>query len=105
MGLVYADIELVNSGDLEMVRRNVMDKDEVRHININMLADSGAYMMAINFRLCWCFHQQLCVSTHANMTTNITNSHDLGFRPCWSFLQQATVRFVGENSNKGEKMK
>ena len=48
MGLVYADIELINSGDLEMVRRNVIDQDEVRHININMLADSGAYMMAIN---------------------------------------------------------
>jgi clan AA aspartic protease len=48
MGLVYADIELINSGDLEMVRRNLIDQDEVRHININMLADSGAYMMAIN---------------------------------------------------------
>ncbi len=48
MGLVYADIELINSGDLEMVRRNVIDPEEVRHININMLADSGAYMMAIN---------------------------------------------------------
>ena len=48
MGLVYADIELINSGDLEMVRRHLIDQDEVRHININMLADSGAYMMAIN---------------------------------------------------------
>jgi clan AA aspartic protease len=48
MGLVYADIELINSGDLEMVRRNVIDPEEVRHIHINMLADSGAYMMAIN---------------------------------------------------------
>jgi hypothetical protein len=27
------------------------------------------------------------------------------FRPCWSFLQQATVRFIGENSNKGNKGK
>ena len=48
MGLVYADIELINTFDLEMVRRHQMDQDEVRHINVNMLADSGAYMMAIN---------------------------------------------------------
>jgi hypothetical protein len=48
MGLVYADIELINAGDLEMVRRNLMDKDEVKRMYINMLVDSGAYMMAIN---------------------------------------------------------
>ncbi len=48
MGIVYADIELINSGDFEMVRRHQMDKDEVRRIRVNMLADSGAYMMAIN---------------------------------------------------------
>ena len=27
---------------------------------------------------------------------------NVAFRLCWSFLQQAIVRFVGENSNKGE---
>ncbi len=27
-----------------------------------------------------------------------------GFRLCWCFHQQATVRFVGENTNKGEKI-
>jgi clan AA aspartic protease len=48
MGLVYAEIELINSGDLEMVRRNYMDKDEVKRMQVNMLVDSGAYMMAIN---------------------------------------------------------
>jgi clan AA aspartic protease len=49
MGLVYADIELINAGDLEMVRRHLMDKDEVKRMHINMLVDSGAYnMMAIN---------------------------------------------------------
>jgi clan AA aspartic protease len=48
MGLVYATIELINSGDLEMVRRGYMDKEEVKRIHVNMLVDSGAYMMAIN---------------------------------------------------------
>ncbi|MEI6815519.1 MAG: retroviral-like aspartic protease family protein [Bacteroidota bacterium] len=48
MGLVYAEIELINGGDMEMASRNLMDKDEVRHMQVNMLVDSGAYMMAIN---------------------------------------------------------
>ena len=48
MGLVYADIELINADDMALVRRSLMDKDEVKHMHINMLVDSGAYMMAIN---------------------------------------------------------
>lgn len=46
--MVYADIELINAGDVEMVRRNIMDKDEIKRMSVNMIVDSGAYMMAIN---------------------------------------------------------
>lgn len=48
MGLVYADIELTNTVDLENARRNIIGEDEVRSLHLNMLVDSGAYMMAIN---------------------------------------------------------
>ena len=48
MGLVYAEIELINADDLAMVRRYKLGVDEVRRIRLNMLVDSGAYMMAIN---------------------------------------------------------
>jgi clan AA aspartic protease len=48
MGLVYAEIELINADDLAMVRRFKIGEDEVRRIRLNMLADSGAYMMAVN---------------------------------------------------------
>jgi clan AA aspartic protease len=48
VGLVYADIELINEDDLALVRRNKLDKDEVKRMHINMLVDSGAYMMYIN---------------------------------------------------------
>lgn len=34
MGLVYADIELINGDDMALVRRKIMDKDEVRSIKI-----------------------------------------------------------------------
>jgi clan AA aspartic protease len=48
MGLVYANIELINAVDFENARRHIIGEDEVRHIQLNMLVDSGAYMMAIN---------------------------------------------------------
>lgn len=48
MGLVYADIELINAVDLENARRNLIDQDEVRRLPVNIMVDSGAYMMAIN---------------------------------------------------------
>jgi len=48
MGLVYADIELINEDDLAMARRSIIGEEEVRRINVTMTVDSGAYMMAIN---------------------------------------------------------
>ncbi len=48
MGLVYADITLINGEDLILSRRHFIGEEEVKQMNINMLADSGAYMMAIN---------------------------------------------------------
>ncbi len=48
MGLVYADIELINADDIALTRRNIISKEEVKRIYINMLVNSGAYMMAIN---------------------------------------------------------
>ncbi|MBK7804815.1 MAG: retroviral-like aspartic protease family protein [Saprospiraceae bacterium] len=48
MGLVYAEIELINAGDLELARRNMLDIDEVKKMNVEMLVDSGSYYMCIN---------------------------------------------------------
>lgn len=48
MGLVHAEIEIINGGDIEMVRRNLMDKDEIRRMSVTMLVDSGAYNLCIN---------------------------------------------------------
>lgn len=48
MGLVHAEIELINGDDLAMVRRHMMDEDEVRRMYVTMLVDSGAYNLCIN---------------------------------------------------------
>lgn len=48
MGGVYADMELINGDDLSLVRRSMMDQDEVKRVNISFLVDSVAYNLCIN---------------------------------------------------------
>ncbi len=48
MGLAYADIELINGADLVLARRNIIGEEEVKRININILADTGTYYLCIN---------------------------------------------------------
>jgi clan AA aspartic protease len=48
MGMVYANIELINEDDRALARRNIIGKEEIKSIRLNMLVDSGAYLMAIN---------------------------------------------------------
>ncbi len=48
MVLVYADIELVNAEDLTLAKNHVIGEEEVKHMTVNMLVDSGAYNMCIN---------------------------------------------------------
>lgn len=48
MGLVYAEIELINGDDLALVRRNMMGADEVRRMHVAALVDTGSYMLCIN---------------------------------------------------------
>ncbi len=48
MGLIHAEIEIINGGDLEVARPGFMDKDEVKRIWVTVLVDTGSYMLAIN---------------------------------------------------------
>jgi clan AA aspartic protease len=48
MGLVYAEVEIINGGDLELARCGFMDKDEIKRIFTTLLVDTGSYMLAIN---------------------------------------------------------
>jgi clan AA aspartic protease len=48
VGLIYADIELINADDLALVRRSYMDIDEVKRMHVNMLVDTGSIYMCIN---------------------------------------------------------
>jgi clan AA aspartic protease len=48
MRVIHADIELINADDLALVRKNQLDKEEVKHMTVSMLVDTGAYMMSVN---------------------------------------------------------
>jgi clan AA aspartic protease len=48
MGLVYAEITLINGEDVMLAKRHIIGEEEVKKQTIKMLVDTGAYMMAIN---------------------------------------------------------
>ncbi len=48
MGLTHVEVDLIQCGDVELARRGHIDKDEIRHIPVLALVDSGCYFMAIN---------------------------------------------------------
>jgi len=48
MGIVYAEIELINADDVAFAKRHIIGEEEVKRMKVNMLVDSGVYMMAIN---------------------------------------------------------
>lgn len=48
MGLVYADIELINAEDIALARRKIIGEEEVKRMPVTMLVDTGAYNLCIN---------------------------------------------------------
>ncbi|MDX2190027.1 MAG: retroviral-like aspartic protease family protein [Bacteroidota bacterium] len=48
MGLVYADIELLNGIDDGLFHMNQLSLDKVRKVKVSAMVDSGAYYLAIN---------------------------------------------------------
>jgi clan AA aspartic protease len=48
MGLVHAEIELINGDDLAMVRHNVIGEDEIKRMRVTALVDTGSLNLAIN---------------------------------------------------------
>lgn len=47
VGITYAEIELINSDDLALVRRGYLAEEQVRRLTVSALVDSGASMLSI----------------------------------------------------------
>jgi len=52
MGLVYADIELIRSDDMALLRAGFLSEDKVKRVKIKAMVDSGAYMLSLNESIC-----------------------------------------------------
>ena len=48
MGLIYAEITLINGEDMALARRHVIGEEEIKKITINAMVDSGALNLSIN---------------------------------------------------------
>lgn len=48
MGLIYAEVTIINGEDLVLARKHIIADDEIKQITVNMLVDTGAYMLCIN---------------------------------------------------------
>lgn len=48
MGLVYAELDLLNGGDVYLQRTKQMAEENVRQVCVTSLVDSGAFMLSIN---------------------------------------------------------
>ncbi len=48
MGLIYADIELINADDVAFAKRHIIGDEEVKRMHVNLLVDTGAYNLCIN---------------------------------------------------------
>lgn len=47
MGIPYAEIELLNGGDLVLVKRRYLQLEQVRSVKVTALVDSGSSLLAI----------------------------------------------------------
>jgi clan AA aspartic protease len=48
MGLVYADIELINGEDITLAKRSIIGEEEIKRMPVVALVDTGSYMLCIN---------------------------------------------------------
>ncbi|MGN6421048.1 MAG: aspartyl protease family protein [Pseudobacter sp.] len=48
MGLIYAELELINGAESTLARQNKFDRDEVKRTVVRMLVDTGAEFLSIN---------------------------------------------------------
>ena len=48
MGLIYADVELINGDDLALARKHIIGEEEIKRMTVNLLVDTGSIMLAIN---------------------------------------------------------
>jgi clan AA aspartic protease len=71
MGLIYADIELINGEDIALARKHYIGEEEIKRIHLNILVDTGSYMLAINESI----QEQLKLPVLEKKNTQLPDGH------------------------------
>jgi predicted aspartyl protease len=48
MGLIHAEIEIINGDDLVLARKSIIGEEEIKRMHVRMMADNGAINLCIN---------------------------------------------------------
>lgn len=48
MGLIHAEIMLINDHDIGLAKQHIIGEEEIRQVNVTMLVDTGSLTMCIN---------------------------------------------------------
>lgn len=91
MGLVYATITLIDGEELILAKRQLIGTDEIKQVNVSMLVDSGAYMMAIHETIC----EQLSLSIKEKRKVQLANDKIAEY----NVAGPIEVRFKNRRSN------
>ncbi len=51
MGLVYAEIELFNAGEMYEFRKGIISEEKIKRVKVKSLVDTGSYMLTINDKI------------------------------------------------------
>lgn len=73
MGLIYAEIEVINGDDLGLARKKFIGEEEVKRMTIKALVDTGSYMLAINESI----QEQLQLPVVEKRKAQMANGHIL----------------------------
>lgn len=71
MGMVYAEIELINGEDLVLAKRHIIGEEEVKRIHVNALVDTGSFMLCINENI----QEQLKLPVVEQRKAQLANGH------------------------------
>lgn len=74
--MVYAEVELINSIDQGLAKRHVIGEEEIRSMRVNMLVDSGAWMMCINENIQSVLQLPFIEQRTYRMAAGVTATHD-----------------------------
>jgi clan AA aspartic protease len=71
MGLIYADVELLNAGDIYLASKYYIGEEEIKSMRVSMLVDTGSIMLAINENI----QEQLQLPIVEKRKVQLANSH------------------------------